>query len=255
MAHLVLPGYVLCGENGYYALGRFGFCRIYFQYARAGVFGAQGACVCHAIDIHIVRIFAVPKHLFAHVKAGYAAAHGPGFVGFGNCAIPEQPCGKPDRIHYFNIARAAANVAPQRAAYFVLARVALLIKQRFRRHYHARRAEAALYRARVAEGVHIRFLFKFAQPLGGYYMLAAQPVRALHAGLHCAAVYYDCACAARALAAAVLYGGQPQFIPEIAKQGHTAFALYNISVYIEAAHAPLLPLSYCLITACSRNRL
>ena len=253
--HLVLPGYVLCGENGDYAIGRFRLFGIYFQYARAGVFCAQGACVCHAVNIHIVGIFAVAKHLFAHVKARHPAAHGPGFVGFGNCAIPEQPCGKPDRIHYFNIARAAANVAPQRAAYFVLARVALLIKQRLRRHYHARRAEAALYRARVAEGVHIRFLFKFAQPFGGDYMLAAQPVRALHAGLHCAAVYYNGACAARALAAAVLYGGQPQFIPEIAKQGHTAFALYNISVYIEAAHAPLLPLSYCLITACSRSRL
>ena len=109
---LFLPGYVLCGENGDYAIGRFRLFGICFQYARAGVFGAQGACVCHAVNIHIVRVFAVPKHLFAHVKARHPAAHGPGFAGFGNFAFPEQPCGKPDRIHYFNIACAAANVAP-----------------------------------------------------------------------------------------------------------------------------------------------
>ena len=240
VTYLVLPGYVLGGKYGNYAIGRFRLFGIYFQYARAGVFGAQGACVCHAIDIHIVRIFAVPKHLFAHVKARHPAAHGPRLILRGYCALPHKPCRKPHGVYYFNVARAAAYVALQRTAYFILTRVAHLIQQRLRRHYHARRAEAALHRARVAEGIYIRFLFKCAQPFGGYYMLAVQPVRALHAGLHCAAVYYNGACAARALAAPVLYGGQPQLIPEIAKQGHAAFALYNISVHIEAAHAPLL---------------
>ena len=111
VTYLVLPRYVLGGKYGYYALGRLRFCGIYFQYARAGVFGAQCACVCHAVDVHIVRVFAVPKHLFAHVKAGYAAAHGPRLILRGYCALPHKPCRKLNGVYYFNIARAAANVA------------------------------------------------------------------------------------------------------------------------------------------------
>ena len=79
-------------------------------------------------------------------------------------------------------------------------------------------AEAALDRARLAEGIGVDFLFKVGKALDGDDGLALQLVRLRDAGLRRLAVDEHVARAARALAAAVLHARQMQLIAQKANE-------------------------------------
>src|SRR5918994_1376391 len=132
-----------------------------------------------------------------------------------NIATPQLAGGVLDRLDDPQVAGAAAEVACERLAELLVARVRVLAKKRLHRHEEARRTEAALERVSLVE----RALKRVELPVRGqpFHRPERPPVR-----LHCEhqaradglSVELDGACAADALLAPDLRPRQPCLVPD-----------------------------------------
>ena len=156
MADLVFAGDIRRCNDAHDAGQRLGRGGINGQHTGTGILAAHRAAVAHAVHIHIVGVLAVALYLLGHVQTVDTAAHLPVVGGcLGQLALPEDPGRQQDAVDDLHIAGAAA----------------------------AGDAEAALHRARLAEGEGIDLLFPVAETLHREDGLALQLVRLGNAGL------------------------------------------------------------------------
>ena len=214
VSHLVLPGNVCCGEHAHHARQGFGLLGVDGVDDGAGIGRADGGGIDHAVQIDVVGVLAVAQDLFPHVQPVDGLAQRPVGIQGRDFALALELCGQTHGLDDLHIAGAAADVVLDGGGALFLGGIVVDIQKRLGAHDHARDAEAALHRARRAEGVGIELLFKVGKPLHGEDVLAFQLVGLLDAGAHGLALQQHRTCAAGALATAVLHGGQAHLIPE-----------------------------------------
>ena len=214
VSHLVLPGNVRGGEHAHHARQGFGLLGVDGVDDGAGIGRADGGGIDHAVQIDVVGVLAVAQDLFPHVQPVDGLAQRPVGIQGRNLALALELCGQTHGFDDLHIAGAAADVVLDGGGALCLGGIVIDIQKRLGAHDHARDAEAALHRARRAEGVGIELLFKVGKPLHGEDVLAFQLVGLLDAGAHGLALQQHRTRAAGTLATAVLHGGQAHLIPE-----------------------------------------
>ena len=234
VAHLVV-GHVLGGEHRQHAGQGQGPGRVDVQHPGAGVLGAHGGGVDHALQLHVVHVLPAAQHLVPHVHAERALAHAVPVPllqgGVRGSVAPQDGGGQGDALDDLLVAGAAADIAPDCLADLGLGGVGRLVDQGRTRHHHARDAEAALHGPHRAEGVDEGLLLPLRQALDGDDGLAHGPLGGQHAGLDRLVVHQDGAGAAGPLAAPVLDGGKVQVVPQVAQQG--LFLLGGVQVTVD----------------------
>src|ERR687898_909418 len=132
-----------------------------------------------------------------------------------NIPTPQLARGVLDRLDDPQVGRAATEVARERLAELLVARVRVLADERLHRHEEARRAEAALEGVRLVESALKRMeLAVRGQPLHGLERPAVRLHREHQARAHGLSVELDGARAADALLAADLRPRQPCLVPD-----------------------------------------
>ena len=240
MAHLVLPGYVLRRKDPHHTGQGPGLLRVDGQHPGPGVLGPDGAAVDHAVQIDVVGIDASAGDLLLHVHPGHPLPQGPISGSRRHLALAEQLGGQQNRINDLHIAGAAADIVSDGVGRLLPGGIGIHIQQSLGAHHHTGDAEAALNRPRHAEGVGIDLLFKIGQPLHRDDGLALQLIGLGDACLGGLTVDQHCAGAAGALAAAVLYTGEMQGIPQVAEQLLVVFHCHGPAVHGKFCHGKFL---------------
>ena len=213
MADFVFAGDVFCRQNGDDAGQLFGSRCVDGQHPGAGVFAAHGGAVAHAVYIEIVGELAVAQDFFLYVQPVDAGAQLPvGGRGQRNLALPQDLAGQTDGGDDLHIAGAAAVVIADGKADLLIRGIRALVQQGLAAQNHARDAEAALYGTGFTESKGERCLFKIGQTLHRQHPLAVQTVGVGNTGAAGFAVDQHRAGTAGTLAAAVLGGGDMQFV-------------------------------------------
>ena len=180
----------------------------------------DGPAVAHAGQIDVVGVLAGAEDLLGHVQPVNPGADLPVIRrGAGDDADAEDLRRQPDGRHDLHIAGAAADVVADGVADLRLRGVEVFVQQALGTDHHAGDAEAALDGSGLAEGVGVDRPLEVGQALHGHDVLSRQLVGADGAGPDSLSVDQDGAGAAGALAAAILGGGQMQFIAQKAQQG------------------------------------
>ena len=219
VADVDFAGNVLLRQDADDALERFRRACVDREHPRAGVGAAHRAAVAHPVDVHVVGVLPIAEHLLLHVEPVDARAQLPVVGrGCGNLSLAEDPPREEDAVDDLDIPRAAADIVADGEGRLLARGVRVRVEQCLGRDDHPWDAEAALHRARFAEGEGIDLLFPVGEPLNGENGLPLELVRLRDAGLGWLAVDEDIAGAAGALAAAVLHGGQVQRIAQKADQ-------------------------------------
>ena len=176
----------------------------------------------HALHYDVVHIFSVAEHLFAHVYAEGPFAYAEGTTVlkrlFYHGVAAQYRRGEIYSLDDFFITGTAADIAADGLFYLRLRRSRAPVYQSFACHHHPRCAESALDGTHRAEGIDECLFFPLAEPLDGDYSLAGRPFRRHYTGTRRLAVHDDRAGTAGALAAAVLYGTQPEIVAQKAQQ-------------------------------------
>ncbi len=213
VTYVHLAGNVLCREHADHPGQGLGPAGVDGEHPGAWIFGAHGAAVAHAFEIHVVGVLAVAQNLLGHVQPVDAAADVPVVHrGLGDQAVFQGPGCKLDGLDDLDVAGAAADIVGDGAADLRLGGRKRPVEQPLGTHHHARDAKSALDRAGFAEGPGVDLLFKVGQSLHGEHALALELAGLDGAGPHGLAVDEHRARAARALAAAILAGGQAQLV-------------------------------------------
>ncbi len=241
MAHIHLAGDVLLGSHADHAGQCLRLGGINGQNAGAGILAAHRAAVAHAVHIHIVGVLAIALYLLGHIQTVNAAAHLPVIGGcFGKLSLPEDLRRQQDAVDDLHIAGAAADVVADGEGGLLAGGGGVCVQQSLGGDDHAGDAEAALHGAGLAEGEGVYLLFPVAEPLHSENALALQLVRLGDAGFGGLAVYEHMTGTAGALAAAVLYGGQMQRVPQITDQLLVLFYSDGLSVHGKCGHSEFL---------------
>ena len=234
MADLHLAGNVLRGVNADDPGQRLGLFLVDGQHSGTGVLAAHGAAVEHAVEINIVRIFTGAEDFLLCVNAGHGLAHtGAALLLRDLPAAAEGLRRQQDGVNDLFITCAAADIVADGKGRLLTGRLRIHVQQRLSGNDHAGDAEAALHGAGLAEGPSVDLLFPVAQTLNGDDAVPLQLVGGGHAGFRGLAVNEDMAGAAGALAAAVLYGGQTQLVPQKTQQFLVLFRRHQLTVDIE----------------------
>ena len=242
MAHVDLAGNVLLGQHAHHTLQRLRLGGVDAQDSGAGILAAHRAAVAHAVHIHIVGVLAIAQHLLLHVQPVDAAAHLPVVgSGRGQLPLPENFRRQQDAVNDLHIAGAPADVVADGEGRLLPGGVGVHVQQPLGGDDHAGDAEAALHRARLAEGEGIHLLLPVAEALHRHDGLALQLVRLGNARLGGLAVDKHMAGAAGALAASVFHRGQVQRVPQIADELLILLDDNGLSVHGESGHIVLLP--------------
>ena len=229
----LVEGHVLGGEDLHHVGMSQSAGQVDLFHTSSGVLGAQGLGVDHAGDLDIVHEQAGAQHLLLHVHAGEVCADAGLAVVLGNGQVlAEHLGGQQNGLLDANITGAAADVAADGLLHILTGGVQVLIQQALGADHHAGDAEAALYRAGLAEGVHINRTLALGQAFHGGDVLAVHLFGGEHTGLGLLAVHQDGAGAAGALAAAVLHAGQPQVLPQVLQQFDVFIGVVLHAVYI-----------------------
>ena len=164
-----------------------------------------------------------------------ATAHGP------------RPRGQPDRVEDLHVAGAAAEVARQRLADLVVARLRAVLEQVGRRDDEARRAEAALHRARLDERLlHAVQPVAVGEPLDRDHVVPVRLRRQHEARAHEHAVEQHRARAALALLARVL---RARHVELLAQRVEQRLALPAVGLALDAVDAQRDPHASVLSSA------
>ena len=162
----------------------------------------------------------------------------------GQMSLPKNPRGDLHALHDLHIAGAAADVVAQGETNLLLCRIRILVQQSLGRHNHAGNAKAALDRSRFAKAVGISRFLKVAEALRCEDRLPFQLVGGHDAGPGGLSVHQDGTGAAGALAAAILYGGEAQLIPQKTQQLLILLRRNGSAVYHKCRHStsPSIPI-------------
>ena len=195
------------------------------HHAGARVLGAHGARVGEVGEValvDVIGVLAVAEHLAAHVHAEGALAHAVVVaaleVRVDALLAPQDRGREQDALDDLLVAGAAADVAADSHLDLVLSGVGHLVDEGRARHDHAGDAEAALHGAHRTEGVDEGLLLLVRQALHGHDVAAVGQARGEDARLGGTVVHEHGAGAARALGAAVLDGGEPEVVAQVAQE-------------------------------------
>ena len=238
MAYVHLAGNILLRGHADHAGQRLGFAGVDGENAGAGILAADRAAIAHTVHIDIIRVLAIALHLLGHVQSVDAAAHLPVFGGWGGqLALAEYLSRQQDAVDDLHVAGAAADIVADGEGGLLAGGIGVHVQQPLGGDDHAGDAEAALYRAGLAEGEGVDLLFPVAEPLYREDGLALQLVRLGDAGLGGLAVDEDVAGAAGTLAASVLDGGQVQLVPQKADELLVLFHSDGLAVHGKCRHS------------------
>ena len=244
MTHVHLAGNVLLGQHSHHTLQRFRLGGVNGQHTGTGVLRADGNTIAHAIHIHIIGILTVAQHLLLHIETVDTAAHLPVVLGsHRQLALAENFTCQQNGINDLHIAGAAADIVADSKGCLFAGGVIVHIQQRLGRDHHTGDAEAALDSARLAESEGVDLLLPIAQALHRLDGLPFQLIGLRNAGLGGLAVNKDVAGSASTLAAAVLDGGQMQFIAEKTNQLLILLHGNTLAVHNKSCHLAALLLS------------
>lgn len=149
--------------------------------------------------------------------------------------LPEEPGGQKDGVDDFFIPGAAADIIADGNGRLVPGGIRVPINEALGAQHHPRDAEAALHRARRAEGVSVDLLLPRAEALHGDDGPSLELGYLLHARFHRLPIRQDGTGAAGALTAPVLYRSQPH-APQQLHQRAVLLRLYLRAVDREGKH-------------------
>ena len=220
MADHVGAGDVSCSDALDNALQSFSLGEVDGQDAGTGILGANDACVSEVLGVDVVGVLAVAQDLFSNVQTMDAVADMPVLGGgTGDLAGSHDLACQLDSCDDLDIAGATAVVVAQSVLDLVLGRIGILVQQGLGAHDHAGDAEAALNSACLTVSIGEDVLLPLGQAFDSDDGLAFQAVGGGDTGLDSLAVDDDGTCAACALRAAILNGGQTQVVTQVTQQG------------------------------------
>ena len=244
MTHIYLTGNVLLGQHSHHTLQRLRLGDIDGQHTGTGILRTDGNAVAHTIHIHIVGILTVAQHLLLYIEAVDTAAHLPVILRRNRqLALAEDLASQQNGVNDLHITGAAADIVADSKGCLFTGGVIVHIQHRLGRDHHTGDAEAALDSARLAESEGVDLLLPIAQALHRLDGLPFQLIGLRNACLGGLAVNEDVARAASTLAAAVLDGGQMQFIAEKTNQLLILLHGNTLAVHNKSCHLAALLLS------------
>ncbi|MPM42921.1 hypothetical protein SDC9_89593 [bioreactor metagenome] len=238
--HLVLSGDIRRRKHAHNTRQGFRLLRVDGQHPRPGIGAAHRAGVNHSVQIDIVRILPRTSDLFQYVHPRDPRAQTPILRQLRNFSVAEHLRRQQNSVDDLYVPGTAADVVADGKRRLFSGGIPVHIQQRLGGDHHARNTKPALHGPRLAERIGKHVLLKIAQALHRQNGLSLQLVGLGDAGLRGLSVDQHRAGAAGSLAAPVLHGSQPQFIPQEADEFLVFLHGHSVAVHGKCRHRVIL---------------